>query len=341
MNRNYSNLSKKTSLNNLNFLKNYKNPVVHTQGRSPGVAPGFMAEGHSGAALDETYFFKKRLYQTKDCDYSLADFTFRRKKAKPSWYSLPKKPYYAVETCPNTHEPRIVTLCSCNDWVTCKVCRRKRNKRNERVISNYLLAMQVDLPRNHSLKFLTLTMKRTGLGFKKDRLKILQSFKKLRRRKDWKSKVAFFISTFEVVEGNVHLHVAMAAKFWEQREISSGWLAVTGDSFIVDIRKITSVEKASKELAKYMAKDSSPLIVEELSEFRKDNPGLRYMLSGRRPPSLDTIAISEHPLCSTCHHKIGHQGHFAHEHEARKWIGDQIRANTRPAQHVERNQIAE
>jgi hypothetical protein len=232
----------------------------------------------------------------------------------------PQKPHYVIESCHSFHKPKIIKVCACNDWVRCPVCRKKRNKRNGQKIKNYLLAMSQDLKRFESLKFLTLTMKKGDLAFGDAREKILSSFKKLRRRKAWKSKVSYYIATLEVVSGNIHLHIALSGKFWAQAEISEIWHKVTGDSMIVDIRKIDSIVKASKELAKYMAKDTEPDVLSDLAAFRDANKKLRYMVSGRRPPSLDTIAITERPTCSVCSESIGHHGCFDTQAEAEAFL---------------------
>lgn len=52
---------------------------------------------------------------------------------------------------------------------------------------------------------------------------------------------------------HVHLHVLIVGRFWAQREISSEWLAVTGDSSVVDIRALPR-ERAVNYAAKYVGK---------------------------------------------------------------------------------------
>jgi hypothetical protein len=277
---------------------------------------------HSGANRIRS---REDLYRVTD-DFQRKLFSpLKRKSAKGRW-NEPRKPFLAWESCKNFHAPKLVKLCSCNDWVRCPVCRKKRNKRNQKRISDFMRAMEADLKSYESLKFLTLTMKKDGMTFGEAREKILRDFKRLRRTKSWKKKVAYFIATMEVVEGNVHLHIALSGRFWEQDEISDSWFKITGNSMIVDIRKIDSIEKATQELCKYMAKDTEPEVVDDLAEFRDSNKNLRYMISGRRPPSLDTIAISEQSVCKECHHPIGIHGHFETEDEASVFLLAQIKA---------------
>lgn len=62
---------------------------------------------------------------------------------------------------------------------------------------------------------------------------------------------------------HVHLHVLIEATYWEQREISHEWHAVTGDSSIVHITKVNSADHAAHYVTKYITKpaDSSVFAV--------------------------------------------------------------------------------
>lgn len=53
---------------------------------------------------------------------------------------------------------------------------------------------------------------------------------------------------------HVHAHIIADAKYMPQRELSDEWLAVTGDSPIVDIRQIKNAEAAASYVAKYGSK---------------------------------------------------------------------------------------
>lgn len=238
---------------------------------------------------------------------------------------VPLKPYFAVEACSDLHNPKVVSLCSCNDFLRCGVCRRKRLKRTQKRVRDFMVAMNIDKPKHHTMKFLTLTYKREGMSFEEARKNLLSSFTKLRKRKNWKNKVSFYFSTFEVVEGNVHLHTVLTSSFWNQRELSAEWFKVTKTSFIVDIRKVKSIESATLELAKYIAKDVSEDVLEEVAQFRDEHKKCRYVFSGRRPPSLDTIAITCPKACKTCNHKVELYGQFKDQIEAQTWVSAQKR----------------
>lgn len=53
---------------------------------------------------------------------------------------------------------------------------------------------------------------------------------------------------------HVHAHIIADAKYLPQHELSREWLAVTGDSPIVDIRLIKNAEAAASYVAKYGSK---------------------------------------------------------------------------------------
>jgi SepF-like predicted cell division protein (DUF552 family) len=258
----------------------------------------------------------------------LSDHFLEKKKPKASLDK--RKPYLAWYSCQSLHSPELRTVCSCNDWINCSYCRVKRQVKNKNRIKNYLNAVNEERKRKKHLsfqkfKFITLTQKwKEGASIKEMLDLIQKNFKKLRKRKAWKKAIPtdYFIASYEISEEmtNIHVHIVALAKFWDIKEISKQWFDVTKDSFIVDIRAITSIDEAVEEIAKYIVKDTNPKLVNEMSEFRKLNPKRRYLVSGRRPLLLDTIAITEHPKCKTCEMKMGLHGEFKDEIAAKAWL---------------------
>jgi hypothetical protein len=53
---------------------------------------------------------------------------------------------------------------------------------------------------------------------------------------------------------HVHAHIVAESKYLPQHELSAEWLAVTGDSPVVDVRMINNVEAAASYVAKYGSK---------------------------------------------------------------------------------------
>lgn len=122
----------------------------------------------------------------------------------------------------------------------------------------------MDSPR---LVTLTLRSSATPLG---EQLKRLHAhFRSLRRTVQWKQRVKWGVCVLELTRNeetgqwHPHLHCVVDGVYWEQKSLAAAWLAVSGDSSIVDIRAVHSRSKASDYLAKYLTKG---LKVENMDE---------------------------------------------------------------------------
>jgi hypothetical protein len=127
--------------------------------------------------------------------------------------------------------------------------------------------------------FLTLTVKNgPDLGERGRHLRA--AFVKLRRRKFWREHVAGGIAIEEVTHNAVtwhpHLHIVIDSDLPPaqlQALIRVAWAALTGDSFIVDVRSLTGPDLAAavREACKYTAKLSSivyrPALVAEFTRY--------------------------------------------------------------------------
>ena len=80
------------------------------------------------------------------------------------------------------------------------------------------------------------------------------------------------------VKGKPHLHVLFRGNYMDQKWISSAWSEVHS-SFIVDIRKVTSLKKAANYLMKYLVKDGNCIeayvecsdgVIRELREAKRE-----------------------------------------------------------------------
>jgi hypothetical protein len=112
--------------------------------------------------------------------------------------------------------------------------------------------------------FLTLTVK-NGPDLAGRAAHLRAAFKKLRRRAWWKANVAGGIAVEEVTrneragEWHPHLHLIIDAAVPQaalQTALAALWRAVTGDSYILDVRPFQGVTVAAdlRELCKYTAK---------------------------------------------------------------------------------------
>lgn len=84
-------------------------------------------------------------------------------------------------------------------------------------------------------------------------------FKLMRKEKSWKQNVVGFASFIEVKWSertrwfHVHLHILCEGSWWDSKDLSATWHKVTGDSYITDIREVTS-EEGIRYAAKYASK---------------------------------------------------------------------------------------
>jgi len=125
---------------------------------------------------------------------------------------------------------------------------------------------------NREVRFVTLTLRhsRTPLEDQLDRL--YRSFNVLRRRKFWLAHVdggaAFCETKVSEKDGlwHPHLHLVVVGSYMDQRTLSQEWLAVTGDSSVVDISRVRDEKTVGFYITKYVSKplDSSLFTDESL-----------------------------------------------------------------------------
>lgn len=110
-----------------------------------------------------------------------------------------------------------------------------------------------------TVRFATFTLKHseTPLTAQIDRL--YRSFSALRRRKWFASKCVGGAAILEVKLGrdglwHVHLHTLLLGSFLDQKDLSREWHETTGDSYIVDVRKVDTDGNAIRYCASYVGK---------------------------------------------------------------------------------------
>jgi len=151
-------------------------------------------------------------------------------------------------------------------YITCKqrTCRKCARTRSFQLVEMYL---PVVLTFKWAC-FVTLTLKFVANGNIREQLnKILASFRKLRRRGIWSAEKGVFSVEMVKKDGGyyVHLHALVDSKWMDQGDLSKAWLDITGDSFIVDIRRVKSDRRGLlSEVLKYQTK------MWELNDEEKD-----------------------------------------------------------------------
>lgn len=113
---------------------------------------------------------------------------------------------------------------------------------------------------NRPYRFLTLTIKNTGLTLQQGLDKLYHAFARLRRTRFWNSRVVGGCAVCEVkpssggTRWHPHLHCIIEGKYLPKAVLESKWLEITGDSYICDIKLGTDSANAARYVAKYITK---------------------------------------------------------------------------------------
>jgi hypothetical protein len=165
--------------------------------------------------------------------------------------------------------------CRCDSKV-CENCCRRQGKRVRRRYSKPVRASLANPRRGYSLKLLTVTraLPETFDGFTfpincdDDRLdrgrnlyeKTFQAFHGLVNYCFPKSKGCGVLAVLEPHASlSPHIHAIVYGPYVPQETLSCAWQALTGDSFIVDIRQIRNVSDALEYVFKYVSKPPTNL----------------------------------------------------------------------------------
>ena len=98
-------------------------------------------------------------------------------------------------------------------------------------------------------------------------LKLYTSFSKLRQTVFWQSRVTGGCAVCEIkptadgLRWHPHLHLLVQGSFIPQKWLANKWYAITGDSYIVDVRSCTHATDAAKYVTKYLSKPVPSSIV--------------------------------------------------------------------------------
>lgn len=137
-----------------------------------------------------------------------------------------------------------------NRW--CMPCANQRSRTMRNALTKYVAGK--------TIRFLTLTVKNKPATLA-DRLDHLNSsFRALRRSKAWRAAVDGGVAFLEIKAGqnqeywHPHLHVVIEGKYIAHSTLVKLWRAITGDSYIIDIRAIRSRDQLTRYITKYVTK---------------------------------------------------------------------------------------
>lgn len=149
----------------------------------------------------------------------------------------------------------------------CLPCSKARAERIRTSLAIWLKPKQ-------NLSLITLTLKQGPATLRSTLDRITRAFRCLRGKKLWKKCVLGGVATIEAKIGddknkfkkedkpwNVHFHIIAEAKYIHQKSLSKLWLEITGDSDIVDVRRVGARSGAIQYITKYITKSSDHQIV--------------------------------------------------------------------------------
>lgn len=133
-------------------------------------------------------------------------------------------------------------------------------------------------------RHIVLTLRASDTPLKDQIDRLYRSFLVLRRRESWTSHVRGGVAVLEVKIGersgmwHPHLHILCEGDYYDQRELSREWHAVTGDSSITWICRPKGLENDAFYLTKYVTKPADQSIYNHHEMFDE----LVISLRGRR-----------------------------------------------------------
>lgn len=136
-----------------------------------------------------------------------------------------------------------------------------------------------------STRFLTLTLVSTDGALRDQLLELRRSFARLRRDRDWKSRVVSGIYCVEVTWSeklrmwHPHLHAVIDGAYFPKTTIVEAWRKASRGSYIVDIQYVHSASRIASYIAKYVSKgdDASKVPDYKLAEWSVSIHGLRLV----------------------------------------------------------------
>lgn len=116
------------------------------------------------------------------------------------------------------------------------------------------------------VRLLTLTLKHAAAGLAGQLDRLYEAFGRFRRHPEIRDRIAGGIAFLEVKanpttrEWHPHLHILFEGSYLPQPVASAVWLEITGDSYVVDVRKIGNAAAGGSYLLKYATKALSPTV---------------------------------------------------------------------------------
>jgi hypothetical protein len=155
-----------------------------------------------------------------------------------------------IEVSPDGQRHRVRANYCGDRW--CDPCTRARAASLAKRLS--------DRCRQRRTLFVTLTIRRDDKDLIPRRRRLLKSFEKLRRHKDFRSRVSGGAACTQITRGkkgdhwHVHLHALVHADRLANGVLARMWQRATGDSFVVKVRAVGDADKDARYISRYASK---------------------------------------------------------------------------------------
>lgn len=117
-----------------------------------------------------------------------------------------------------------------------------------------------EIVQDKEIRFLTLTVKTSDLDLCQSLNKLYGAFQTLRRQKLWRAAVTGGVAFLELTYNHdrrrwhPHFHCLIEGTWLDQKELKTVWNDITGDSYIVDIRRPANNDTVCRYVTKYASK---------------------------------------------------------------------------------------
>ena len=230
-----------------------------------------------------------------------------------------------------THRHQSYVPCRCDSKV-CESCCQRQGKRVRRRYSKPIKESLANPRRGYSLKLLTVT-RAIGEDFdgfdfpvncEDDRLDrgrnlyqgTFEAFRALVNYCFPKSKGCGVLAVLEPQTSlSPHIHAVVYGPYVPQEVLSCAWRALTGDSYIVDIRKIRNVSDALEYVFKYVSKPPTNLRnADDLAVYLAMTRGFRRLHSFGIWYNIGKVE-HQHAVCPACSLPVSLDADYYYKHD--------------------------
>jgi hypothetical protein len=121
----------------------------------------------------------------------------------------------------------------------------------------------IDRLENTRVRFITFTLRHTTQSLVELLDRLYDSFRRIQRTSLWKQNVKGGVAFLEVkysersLSWHPHFHVLVEGHYIDRKALQRTWFAITGDSFVVDIRSTGGKPNVARYVTKYASKPLS------------------------------------------------------------------------------------